>query len=257
MNCRQALRLLYDVIDREASQIDTEAVEDHLKKCRHCMARYEFERMFQTFVIDKGRDSDKSIQLKQRILTNLDQIDAAGGVGSSRTPFKWPAVAIAAAAALLICVAATVMVSDFYRFQTDIVPFINAHTAGTTTAKTVDTYGTDPFDYLEATSGIRLNSDKFSAESIQSISVDTIKGIRFARLEMLGPKNSTVSVFITEATNYHIPKNKREIINGQEYFVHSCDACNLIGHTVGDLVFLLIAEPCCPTTDLARLAATM
>ncbi len=86
MNCREALRLLYDVIDKEAGQIDTAEVEKHLHKCRHCMAKYEMEQMFKAFVVEKGAHSGDNSLLKDKILERLDAIDAAGEVGAT-SPF--------------------------------------------------------------------------------------------------------------------------------------------------------------------------
>jgi len=78
LNCKQALQLLYDVLDREASRIETAGVEKHLKSCRPCLATYEFERMFQTLIVNKSQNVEDNGILKDRIRAQLDAIDAAG-----------------------------------------------------------------------------------------------------------------------------------------------------------------------------------
>jgi mycothiol system anti-sigma-R factor len=84
LNCKQALKLLYDVIDREASRIETARLEKHLKNCRPCLAVYEFERMFQTLIVSKSQNIEDSTVLKDKIRAQLDAIDAAGQVDPSR-----------------------------------------------------------------------------------------------------------------------------------------------------------------------------
>jgi len=44
MNCQEALSLLYDVIDKEASEIDAREVEKHLKNCQDCAGVYRLEQ---------------------------------------------------------------------------------------------------------------------------------------------------------------------------------------------------------------------
>ena len=78
MNCKQALQLLYDVLDREAGRIETAEMEKHLKNCRPCLATYEFERMFQTLIVNKSQNVKDNSILKDKIRAQLDAIDTAG-----------------------------------------------------------------------------------------------------------------------------------------------------------------------------------
>jgi mycothiol system anti-sigma-R factor len=71
MTCEEALRRLFDVIDKEASQYDVNEVQEHLEQCESCMARYEFEAMFKTFVKDKASSDEKADRLKSRILDRI------------------------------------------------------------------------------------------------------------------------------------------------------------------------------------------
>ena len=73
MNCEEALEKLFDVIDKEITQIDKKEIIEHLKDCRHCMSRYDFEKMFKTFVAEKTCIDCDSEQLKSKILDKLDQ----------------------------------------------------------------------------------------------------------------------------------------------------------------------------------------
>ena len=122
MTCEEALRHLYDVIDKEASQYDVEEVQKHLAECKSCMARYEFEEMFKAFVKDKAAPSDKADKLKSRILDKIDE-ESEGHSFGKLGPFRFSAVAIAAAVALVLCVGASFWAAGFYRYTEYVRPF--------------------------------------------------------------------------------------------------------------------------------------
>ena len=44
MGCDEALKRLLEFIDRELSESDHDSVERHLRTCRSCFSRMEFER---------------------------------------------------------------------------------------------------------------------------------------------------------------------------------------------------------------------
>ncbi len=73
MNCEDALKKLFDVVDQEVTQADKKEIVEHLEHCRHCMSRYDFEKMFKTFVAEKACIDCDSEKLKNKILEKLDQ----------------------------------------------------------------------------------------------------------------------------------------------------------------------------------------
>ena len=256
MNCRKALRLLYDVIDKEASKIDTQEVEHHLKNCRHCMAKYEMEKMFQTLVVEKGRTTSETDVIKNKILAKLDAIDAAGEVGAPQRPFKWTAVAIASAAALVLCVLASFWVGDYYRYQTELAPFITTHFHSINGDH--EAMATDPFDYLYAQIGLRINPPaEWPVDAIRSVSIDTIKGVQFGHIEMAGTANSIISIFVTTPDKYHPPSKPAAMVDGRKLMVHQCDQCCMVGGNSTDLVYIVISEPDHSPDELAQLASVL
>ena len=78
MNCRDALRLLFDVIDNEASETETAKVREHTKKCSKCSARYEMEMKFKNCIEKKGKFSPECEELRLKITQQLDAIDDSG-----------------------------------------------------------------------------------------------------------------------------------------------------------------------------------
>lgn len=222
------------------------------------MAQYEFERFFKTFVTDRGNSTRDNTEFKDNIVAKLDAIDAAGEVGPARSPFRWTAVALASAAALVLCFLASFWVADYYRHQTEFAPFIDAFCAHTEN-RTELAYEIDPFDYLEEHTGIRLTDVRLPREIIRSVSVDTIKGVQFGCIEINDPHagGGIVSIFITSAAAYELPSQPTELINGQDMVVRRCDGCNVVGGVHGDLVVMIVSKPCCQPVQLAQLASSL
>ena len=256
MNCREALRLLYDYVDKEAAQIDTAEVEKHLHKCRHCMEKYEFEQMFKTFVVEKGRHPGENDQVKNQIQTQLDAMDAAGEVGKPPRPFRrWAIMTVGAAVLLVVCIFGAFTVGDYFRTQREFVPFATAHFTHATNAVQASA-GTDPFVYLYEQTGIRLNESALKGiGTVQAVSVDTIRGVKFGHLELTGIGSTDVSLFVTNAADYQMPSRPTEMINGREVVVHRCEYCNLIGLSRDNLVFFVVSKPDHAPEQLTHLAA--
>jgi mycothiol system anti-sigma-R factor len=80
LNCRDALRLLYDVIDNEADEAEVARVREHIKTCRKCAARYNLEQKFKKCIEEKAKFSPECEELRNKINQHLDAIDQGGGV---------------------------------------------------------------------------------------------------------------------------------------------------------------------------------
>lgn len=79
MNCQEALSLLYDIIDREASEIDAREVEEHLAQCRDCSGLYKIERSIAKLLQERLVQHEPTAhfaELKTSVLRQLDQIDS-------------------------------------------------------------------------------------------------------------------------------------------------------------------------------------
>jgi anti-sigma factor (TIGR02949 family) len=270
LNCKEILSHLYEIIDKEANEIDSQKVKEHLKLCRHCMAHYEFERTFKTFVVEKGRNVDDTSSIKESIRNQLDAIDAAGGAGH-KSPFRWQAVSLAAAAALIICIIASYSLTEFQNnlastensneaILADSSPneeigyFINAFSSHKLNESEPISHAS-PLDYLYDLTGIRLDPiPEFSLDNIISVSVDTIMNVPFGCLEMLNHDNELVTVFIAAVDDYALPKQPRGTIDGKEYVLHRCEKCTLVGTEKKNLIFMVLSGPACQPKELADMA---
>ncbi len=78
INCEEALRLLAVYLDGELHGAEHASVEDHLKTCRSCFSRGEFERRLKAELSHLGR-GDVRPAFEQHIRQLLTQFASASG----------------------------------------------------------------------------------------------------------------------------------------------------------------------------------
>lgn len=256
MNCKDALRLLYDVIDREADQLDVVEVEKHLKNCRHCMAQYEFEKMFRTFVTEKGHNTSDNSKVKQNILQKLDIIDAAGGVGATERPFRFPLWKFAAAAVLVLCIASGFWAGSVWHYHSHLTPFVDAHYAHQPAAPAVFASGTNPLEFLYQQTGIRLEaSDSCPVDHIRSVVVDTVDGTVFGRINLICDNGEPMTLFVASADSFEIPAGPQTTIEGCSWLAHCDRRSSLLGRTKNNVVYIVVASPDHPQEQMTKLVS--
>lgn len=76
IGCAEAVRLLASYLDREASAPDEERVQAHLRSCRSCYSRAEFERRLKESLSQLDDDAPTSDfqQRMKRLLQGLERI---------------------------------------------------------------------------------------------------------------------------------------------------------------------------------------
>jgi anti-sigma factor (TIGR02949 family) len=52
INCEEAVRMLFQYLDRELERPDRTAMEQHLQSCRSCYSHLEFEQRLRNLVRD-------------------------------------------------------------------------------------------------------------------------------------------------------------------------------------------------------------
>ena len=73
MNCNESFELLYRYIDRDCDGITIQEIEIHLKACRPCWDRYEFERLLIARVKESCHKETCADSLKKRIRALLEK----------------------------------------------------------------------------------------------------------------------------------------------------------------------------------------
>ncbi len=71
LDCRTAMRQLYDFLDGELSEHVAAQIRDHLARCQPCFAHTSFERDLLTAIGKGWQNVSASADLRQRILREL------------------------------------------------------------------------------------------------------------------------------------------------------------------------------------------
>ena len=79
-DCEQVLAVIFDYVDGELGATDREWVDAHLKRCRGCFSRAEFERRLKGHLSGLGGDPP-SPAFEQRIKGLIGGFSSSGAEG--------------------------------------------------------------------------------------------------------------------------------------------------------------------------------
>lgn len=242
MTCEEALKKLYEIVDKEATETDKKEVQEHLEHCRHCMSRYEFETMFRTLVTEKASiKSGSTDRLKTQIMKRIGQAEKSSGWSFSN-PFKYKSVFVAVAASLVICILAAFATSKFYRHKTFIYPFEENHLAyNIETADGPGDMSAMPEIERYVTNDLHLAmSGPAPGFVLTDCGFDDIREQRFAHLRYI-KDGANVSLFIGSA-GIDMPDFERAVKSGIEYFKHVCSECQVIYWIEGGALKVTVSD---------------
>ena len=244
MNCQEALDLLYDIIDKEASEIDAKQVQEHLKNCHHCFEVYKVEGDVQEFINAKLAGPTQAPcldSLKEKIVGKLDQIDHERGVSRKRPPFWNTSFTLAAAAFVVITIGAAYLLADFYHHNTTYVPLEKSHWAASKEAGTFASNNITAavLTYLSDTMKFTV-SPAVANYNLVGGHMENIFGVPMAHLLYRTVNGSeSVSVFFAPASAFKIPdglESTRSVHGNLTFFDHHCRGCRLVYHREGDMI---------------------
>ena len=250
MNCQDALHLLYDIIDKEASEIDVREVEEHLKLCHHCSGIYRIEGSVQELVRERLKPDNPNPRLavlQSKILHELDSIDRSRAGGSQeRPPFFRLSTALVLAASLVLVVGAAFFVSDFYRHNTLYMPLEKSHFA------VADQPAQVGDEVRTAVSMSHVSNDLHYAVS-RSVNdfqllggrMEDIMGTMMAHFVFFSEDRECISVFVVDAAAFEIPKDLQgsAVTKGDlTFYDHHCRGCRLVYHRIGDVIVICAAR---------------
>lgn len=249
MNCQDALDLLHEIIDKEASEIDTQKVKEHLEQCRHCFEVYRLEESIQEFLkekietVKKAEDSSPKLEtLKSKIMLQLDEIDHECQLPEKKTGFfNISTKSLVAAATLVFFIAAAFLSADFIRHQTYYHPLEKAHWAAVENPSQFD-------DNSQTTLIKETLEDEHSLALVSPVNGfmligghnEEIMGVNMNHL-MYKNNGDIVSVFIVPASEFELPSDLEKSAFVQDnitFFDHNCRGCRLVYHTAGDMLFI-------------------
>lgn len=249
MNCQEALSLLYDIIDKEASEIDTHEVQEHLSRCRHCSEIYRVEKSVNALIKAKlqGNEPAPCIDvLKSRVLGELDSIDEKlhDHIHTPAQPAKKNSSFrigryLAIAAAFIVVVGAVYYGTRLSDHERVFAPLERAHWAA---ADDVDAFRNSSATVNSVTALDREWNYVVDAEVHNFTLVggrsEQIKGATLTHF-VYHNADKIVSVFVGDHNSLSIPDELRDTAvtrNGITFFDHNCPGCRLVYHEDGDVI---------------------
>ena len=240
MNCQEALSLLYEIIDKEASDVDTEEVQQHLQKCRHCFEVYRLEQSIQEFInhkINDGPSEGVHEDLRSRVMQKLDEVDADGAEVEpdrrSHRPFRLPAAILVAAASLVVLLGATLVGSRFLNHQSHYIPLEKSHLAMTAEPAGFPTPSTAKEHHYE----LELAIGEFELRSGRPETIMETPMMHYLYAD--GDRHVSVFVAPAEWFDRHFDDDMTPVDRSEDtVFDHNCRGCRLVFHRVGDSVVI-------------------
>lgn len=243
MNCQEALDLLYDIIDKEANEIDAAEVQRHVNSCRDCLKIYRLETSVHELIAARLRNngSEGNIDgLKARIIMQLDAIDKESAPGAPPRSYSLVAKTMVAVASVVIMIGAVSLTSDYYQHVNLYVPFEASHFQALEQPQQPPAVAPDA-SYLGLDFSDLGHEQGFS---LVSNSTETISGVEMAHLVFRNGEQ-TVSVFVAPGSEYSIPEDLSDAAvshGGVVFYFHRCHDCNLLFHQVGNAVIIAASK---------------
>ena len=240
MNCQEALDLLYDIIDKEASDIDTQQVQEHLSHCRDCFEKYKIEGAVHDFIMAKLNTETTAPRLetlRTRIIARLDTIDQEREGNKGRPPFWNTTFTLAVAAFVVVSVGAAYLVAGLFAHNDLYMPLEKAH------FEVIDNNALSASE-LDAAMA-KVNGDlryelnrQMGSFALVGGRMEEVKGTPMAHF-VYRAGDKVVSVFLAPAPGLEIPENLRKTLvqrNGFDLFDHNCRGCRLVYHRDGNVM---------------------
>ncbi|MFQ5452774.1 MAG: zf-HC2 domain-containing protein [Candidatus Zixiibacteriota bacterium] len=245
MNCQDALDLLYEIIDKEASEINTNQVKEHLEKCRHCFEVYRLEDSIQQLINEKVKtlaSTPKQENLKSKIINQLNEIDRQSTSKGSTLFFNKTIKTFLIAASLILVIGGGLLLSEFYEHYNNYIPLERAHWADTNDIHAVG-------NSSEASRLILSLKDNYNYNLLDTVSDfhliggdnEEIMGVGMDHFIYTNDKNIVVTVFIAPSDLFEIPSDLKDLVITRDnisLFDHHCRGCRLVYHQTGPVVVI-------------------
>lgn len=253
MNCQEALELLYDIIDKEASDIDAKEVQEHLDRCRQCSEIYRIESSIQALIDERLKNeiaSPRLDALKSKVLLELDSIDSEMTKGAVERPsFFRLSRMVALAASLMLVITAVWWIYGFDRQDIAYSPLAQAHISA---INELDFYKDDSHTLSSVAmvqNDLHYNLDASpSGFQLTGGQVKELLGTQTAHFVFQNGEK-VVSVFILDSESYKIPEDLQttEVTIGDiTFYDYKCHDCRLVYHCMGDAAIICA----CTSTDV-------
>ncbi len=246
MNCQEALALLYDIIDKEASEIDAAEVKAHLEKCHDCFQKYHLEGAVNSLVTERLKSVEPTrctVKLRDKIISQLDDIDSElpqVSPKSRRFPFGNSALVLAVAATVVVAVGGFFVFKGITDNHAPFAPLEQAHWNSTALVTHAATNSTAESEAVQFAHAEQVNlSESYDGFSVVAANIDTVMNTPMSHY-VYRKGETLVSVFVAPAS-FEIPSALEATavtVNGVKMFDHNCRGCRLVYHRAGNAVIV-------------------
>ena len=257
MDSGRIQELLYDIIDKEASELEREEFKRMVSEDSGLNAMYQFETRFRKTIGEKSSSEIAPESLLSSVQAELDRIDldpvsannfsvsSSERLGANkrkfsslRTTTNWR-YTFAMAASIALVVLGGITLLNFLHHQSAFGAF-EAEYYVTRDARS------DLGDGLTAEDASRFISEMFHVAVVDSLpgielcggEVVKLDSKEFAHFKFCGSSMTPISIFIGSAADYELPEMPSTILAGKEYFRHSCHGCDLLYWRSGDALIV-------------------
>ncbi len=247
MNCQEALTLLYDIIDKEASEIDAVEVRAHLDKCEDCLQQYNLATNVNALINERLKSAKATCcteSIKRKLINQLDEIDKGSDNPAEKRrgfPFGNTALVIAIAAAVVITIGGLYVSGALVDHHKVFKPLEQAHwdSAGQVNLLAGDIQATTEAFVLASAEEYKPNAE-YNGFSMMGAKVENLLGEKMGHF-VYQQGSTIVSVFVAPAS-FEIPpqlENGAVMVGGIKMFDHNCRGCRLVYHRTQNAVVIV------------------
>lgn len=246
MNCQEALALLYDIIDKEATDIDAAEVRAHLDKCHDCLHKYNLESSVNALINERLKSSKATgctEVIRKNIISQLDVIDgeSAGSVTKARRfPFGGTALVMAIAATVVVVIGGIFVAASLKDHHAVFLPLEEAHWNAKNVAVRLERDQSISAQAVQFAHAVQYDLDEtYDGFRLVRASVDNVMDMQMGHF-VLEKGDARVSVFVAPSS-FEIPSELEQhavTINGIKMFDHNCRGCRLVYHRAGNAVIV-------------------
>jgi anti-sigma factor (TIGR02949 family) len=232
MNCRDALKVLYEYLDSQLDNATSDDVKKHLAQCKHCFDTYQFEQNLNKIIKQKASNEkyDRIEQLKMKVKAQINDLERSASDKENRAGFfRFRPVLAVSFMAIVAVIALTLFLSqNNNRIMADILDIHDKAITGTIPMDIVtqdlhilDSCLSNKMDIPEnlmfadskcfpSRAAIRKNSGRSYAHIIYNIS------------------GSDVSLFVEPKDSYNLPKEVIEVEGKPGLYSYQDDGKNAL-----------------------------
>jgi len=215
MNCREALKVLYEYLDNQLDEATSDDVKEHLAHCKHCFDTYQFEQQLNDLIRQKGSNEkyDHIEQLKSKVMTQINELDSPSPEEENRPGFFRfkPVFAIGFMAIVAILSLTLFLTQNDNRIMADILDIHDKAITGTIQMDIV-TQNIRSIDSC-LSCGMKIPENLIYTDSDcfpHKASIRNNSGHVYSHI-IYNISGSDISLFVKSADSFKFPENVKEV----------------------------------------------